>query len=221
MSNTVPKSIKIYHIVHIDNLRSIINGAGIIPQGAIFSDSIMQKFGIVNKTIGLNQIKKRRLEELTLSSYPDLHVGDCVPFYFCPRSVMLYMIHRADYSKLHYKDGQNSIIHLVADFKKARKVLKKAKLENVFTTSNAGAEGFRDYTKTVDLKRIDWDAVNANRWTNCKESKQAEFLVKYGFPWLLIEKIGVYSRKEYNLVKKILKDSPHKPEVEIKTDWYY
>lgn len=183
MSNTVPQSIKIYHIVHIDNLCSIINGAGMVPQGGMFSDSVMQEFGIANKTIGMNQIKKRRLEELTLSSYPALHVGDCVPFYFCPRSVMLYMIHRADHSNLHYREGQNPIIHLVADFKMVRKILKEVNWENVFTTSNAGAEGFKDYTKAADLKRIDWDAVNTTKWTNCKESKQAEFLVKYFFPW--------------------------------------
>ncbi|MFN8587276.1 MAG: DarT ssDNA thymidine ADP-ribosyltransferase family protein [Candidatus Eisenbacteria bacterium] len=40
---------------------------------------------------------KRRLEGLHLASYPDLFVGDCVPFYFCPRSVMLYLIYRGNH----------------------------------------------------------------------------------------------------------------------------
>ncbi|MBE7527723.1 MAG: DUF4433 domain-containing protein [Burkholderiales bacterium] len=35
---------------------------------------------------GVAQIKQRRLTSC-LNSYPDLRVGDCVPFYFCPRSV--------------------------------------------------------------------------------------------------------------------------------------
>ncbi|AWP22429.1 hypothetical protein C4901_02935 [Acidiferrobacter sp. SPIII_3] len=31
-------------------------------------------------------IKQRRLNELRLSSHPDLRLGNFVPFYFCPRS---------------------------------------------------------------------------------------------------------------------------------------
>ncbi|MBN1437860.1 MAG: DUF4433 domain-containing protein [Anaerolineales bacterium] len=30
----------------------------------------------------MSGVKRRRLEELRLSSHPDLFVGDCVPFYF-------------------------------------------------------------------------------------------------------------------------------------------
>ena len=39
--------------------------------------------------IGMNDIKRRRVMELRLRSHPDLFVGACVPFYRCPRSVML------------------------------------------------------------------------------------------------------------------------------------
>ncbi|WP_205620247.1 DarT ssDNA thymidine ADP-ribosyltransferase family protein [Salinivibrio socompensis] len=63
----------------------------------------------------MNTIKQRRLTELTLDSHPDLYVGQCVPFYFCPRSIMLYVIHRADSDELTYKGGQGPIIHLQAD----------------------------------------------------------------------------------------------------------
>ena len=63
----------------------------------------------------MNQIKERRLKELTLSSHPGLHVGDCVPFYFCPRSIMLYLIYRANHPELAYRGGQKPIVHLEAD----------------------------------------------------------------------------------------------------------
>ena len=33
--------------------------------------------------IGMDNIKQRR-RSLTLNSHPDLHVGECVPFYSCP-----------------------------------------------------------------------------------------------------------------------------------------
>ena len=84
----VPTEPKIYHIVHVDRLTSIIS------DGYLWSDAETRRRGVGRTGIGMDRIKKRRLEELTLSSHPDLFVGDCVPFYFCPRSVMLYLIFR-------------------------------------------------------------------------------------------------------------------------------
>ena len=56
--------------------------------------------------IGMNSIKQRRLNS-TLNSYPNLRIGDCVPFYFCPRSIMLYLIHQANHPELRYRGGQD------------------------------------------------------------------------------------------------------------------
>jgi hypothetical protein len=77
------QNLKIYHIVHIDKLQSIINSGGLL------SDSEVIREGLNGTNIGMNSIKQRRLTELRLDTYPDLFVGQCVPFYFCPRSVML------------------------------------------------------------------------------------------------------------------------------------
>ena len=86
MSANIPNPIKIYHIVHIDNLPSII------ADGCLFSDAEMRKRSKDVVIIGMNRIKERRLN-LPISSHPKLSVGDCVPFYFCPRSIMLYILH--------------------------------------------------------------------------------------------------------------------------------
>jgi hypothetical protein len=82
MSNTVPATPKIYHIVHIDKLPSII------ADGCLWSDAEISQRSAGGSTIGMAKIKERSLNK-ALTSYPDLHVGECVPFYFCPRSVML------------------------------------------------------------------------------------------------------------------------------------
>jgi len=42
-------------------------------------------------------------------------VGDCVPFYFCPRSVMLYLIYQGNHPDLQYHGGQDLVLHLEAD----------------------------------------------------------------------------------------------------------
>ena len=71
-----PVNLKIYHILHVDKLQSIINSDGLLSDGEVIRQ------GLGGTVIGMNSIKQRRLNELTLTTYPDLHVGECVPFYF-------------------------------------------------------------------------------------------------------------------------------------------
>ena len=84
----MPAQPKIYHICHVDRLPSIV------ASGGLLSDAAIQQQALPGTVIGMNNIKQRRLTELTLTSHPGLHVGACVPFYFCPRAVMLYLIYR-------------------------------------------------------------------------------------------------------------------------------
>ena len=72
----VPSEPKIYHIVHVDRLESIIN------DNFLWCDSEIVKRQYHGTIIGMNNIKQRRLTELTLSKYPDLYIGDCVLFIF-------------------------------------------------------------------------------------------------------------------------------------------
>lgn len=104
----VPPQPKIYHIAHVDRLPSIM------ADGFLWCDAEVVRRAPAGTTIGMNNIKQRRLHELRLSSHPDLHVGDCVPFYFCPRSVMLFLIHRRN-QELAYTGGQEPILHFEAD----------------------------------------------------------------------------------------------------------
>ncbi len=103
-----PAEPKIYHIVHVDRLASII------VDGALLSDATLQERPRTGTTIGMSTIKRRRLTN-PVKCQPGLNVGDCVPFYFCPRSVMLYLIHKANHDELDYRGGQVPIVHLEAD----------------------------------------------------------------------------------------------------------
>jgi hypothetical protein len=85
-----PTHPKIYHIVHIDKL------PWIIAARCLWSDAIMAERNAAGTVIGMSTIKDRRLR-LPVAPHPGLHVGDFVPFYFCPRSVMLYVIHMANH----------------------------------------------------------------------------------------------------------------------------
>ena len=158
---------------------------------------------------------------MALSSHPGLHVGECVPFYFCPRSVMLYVIARANSPEMSYRGGQEPIIHLEADLSQtvARAVSNERRW--AFTTSNAASSYFDDFSDLDNLDKLDWDAIQANQWSGRQERKQAEFLVEFSFPWSLISRIGVYSHEVGNTVLEVMRASDHRPPVEINRGWYY
>jgi ssDNA thymidine ADP-ribosyltransferase, DarT len=135
----LPANPKIYHILHVDRLHSVI------ADGFLYSDAIMSQRSLGGTTIGMSDIKQRRLTELTLASHPDLRVGECVPFYYCPRSIMLYKIHKGNDPDLSYKDGQQPILHLELDL---HSIVDWAAGENrrwAITKSNAGSYYFEDF----------------------------------------------------------------------------
>lgn len=211
----VPPQPKIYHIVHADRLASIV------ADGCLWCDSEVVRRAPPRTTIGMNGIKSRRLNELRLTSHPDLYVGACVPFYFCPRSVMLYLIHQANHPELTYRGGQAPVLHLEADLHSTVAWVQSQGARWAFTLSNAGSYFFEDRCDLRALSEIDWNAVQARDWRQCKEGKQAEFLVEHHFPWALIERIGVLNRAIYQQVVHALPKQGHRPVVEIRTDWYY
>jgi hypothetical protein len=213
MNQPLP-GIQLYHIIHVDRLPSILQYNG------LWCDAEIVKFPPLGTTIGMNKIKQRRLTKITLSSYPDLFVGSCVPFYFCPRSIMLYVIHKQNI-ELAYKGGQGPIIHLVADLHETVSWANTNNQRWVFTDYNAGSSYFSDYNDLNKLSLLNWNAINSTSWMACKDAKQAEFLLERFFPWCLIREIGVISSKMENEVKKALQNASHKPVIKIVPEWYY
>jgi len=207
---------KIFHIVHIDNLPSII------ADGYLLSDVEMRKCPKGGVTIGMEKIKERRLS-LKLSSHSELRVGECVPFYFCPRSIMLYLLYKSNSPDIEYRGGQEPIIHLVSDLNKSVEWAEQSGQRWAFTTSNAGARYFEDYADLNDLNKVDWAAVGAMNWSNhgIRENKQAEFLMEGRFPWALIDEIGVYSQRQYEEVSDIVGSKNDGLRIRIRKLWYY
>ena len=210
----VPAIPKIYHIVHVDRLPSII------ADGYLWSDREARERGVNGTEIGMSNIKERRLGN-ELESHPGLHVGDCVPFYFSPRSVMLYVINMSNHPQLEYRGGQEPIIHLEADLRETVARADANQRRWVFTSSNAGSGYSEDYSDLSQLKVLDWDAIRSKYWQECREEKQAEFLVEDSFPWDLVSRIGVCSRQIRDRVLSTIQPHSHRPSVAIKPGWYY
>jgi len=206
---------KIFHITHVDNHPAIL------ADGCLWSDAEILQRSKAPTDIGFDTIKKRRLEELPVNCHPQTFVGQHVPFYFCPRSPMLYVIHKRN-SELTYKGGQDRIVHLVSRIGIA--VRAAGQRPWAFTDGNAGARYARfsnDLTQFYEF--VDKNALQASYWSEptIKERKQAEFLVFESFPWNGFIAIGAINKKIAQEVEQHLSTDEHCPKVLVRPQWYY
>ena len=129
---TPPRRPSIFHITHVRNLASIV------ADGELRSDAVMIRGGGPKASIGMSKIKERRLS-LDVTCHLGDKVGEYVPFYFCPRSTMLYVIYRQNHPDLAYKDGQGPVVHLEADLHEVVEWADGVNRRWAFSLSNAGA----------------------------------------------------------------------------------
>ena len=215
MSALIPTEPKIYHIVHVDRLPSIIES------GFLLSDVGTEAEQFQGTTIGMSEIKERR-RRLGVKSHQGLMVGNCVPFYFCPRSVMLYVIARGNHDGLSYRGGEGPILHLEADLHRSAAWADHNRQRWAFTTGNAGSFHFSDFASLEELDHVNWDAVEErDNWSRLKDEKQAEWLIEERFPWELVERVGCRSAAIARRVATALGGERRRPSVLIRRDWYY
>jgi hypothetical protein len=204
----------VYHITHLRNLPSIFaNG--------LVCDSAATSLGLTAVDIGYTQIKGRRaLRTVPVAAGGNLN--DYVPFYFGPRSPMLYTIARGNVPQ--YQDGQDRIVHLVLDANAAA----AAGLAYAYTDGHAVmaiSEFFTDLNEVMD--HVDFNLMRATFWNDTderpdrKRRRQAEFLVHGQVPWALIESIGVMSEAIRVQVLEMMQVCDHRPPVDVRREWYY
>ncbi|MEL4248437.1 type II toxin-antitoxin system toxin DNA ADP-ribosyl transferase DarT [Shewanella xiamenensis] len=201
-------TVKVSHITHIDNLISILN------QGCLWSDYKCIELGLVNQNIGYSHIKQRRLVR-PVNVAAGGTIGQYVPFNFCPRSVMLFVIHKGHDD---YQGGQERVLHLISDID----TIRLTNDDCFFTDIHADldyAEQIDDFTRIneLDLERI----INERYWSDFKEEKQAEFLAFESVAWHTIRQIGVKAQAVAEEVSVLLQAVQHKPEVIVRPQWYY
>lgn len=211
-----PAQPMIYHITHVNNLRSIVT------TGKLLSDTQIISLGGPSASIGMSEIKQRRLT-LPVKCHPGTFVGEYVPFYFCPRSVMLYVINRANHPELQFQGGQDDIVHIEANLYSVVDWANSINRPWAISLSNAGAYYTEFYSCSEDLSKLDWAAIANTDFRNSdvKESKQAEFLVYESLPWSLVNRIGVKSKRVQSIASKAISLASHIPPIVIKNDWYF
>jgi ssDNA thymidine ADP-ribosyltransferase, DarT len=207
-------TLNIYHITHIDNLDSIIESGGLFAKR---KSQLQQK---KYKSIAYENLQDRRAQTpVPCAKGGTLH--NYVPFYFAPRSPMLYTISKGNVQG--YNEGQTPVIYLVVDAEK----IEENNFSFAFTDGHPIMEYSDFFNDFSDLEKIDWDLMEDKYWSDTKDDpdrkrrRQAEFLVYDWCPWKFVEEIGVIDHSMKLKVTQILKNLDDPPPVRIWPNWYY
>jgi len=201
------KDTRIYHITDIDNLANILAADGLL------SDAQMIKQA-EHTVIGHNHIKQRRLEQITVP-HSGRFVGDYVPFYYCPRSVMLYSINEGCTGR--EKGCQKTVLHLVSTIEHAMSETD----DWAISDGNAGAFYTSYFHDLAALDDLNWKSIKEKCWQNVKDEKASEFLVPDRFSWSNIIGIACYDEGTAARVRVILRQHQYQPVVKVLREWYY
>lgn len=200
----MPSPIYIYHFTHIDNLPSIVEN-GLIADTRLSNDSYVNS--------GNNEIKERRKNRTIKFGGV---VADYVPFYFAPRSPMMYT------QQINNKIVEQQIIYLIAE------VLHIINAYKWCCSDINAAKAMASFYETIeDLKKnISWDIMKSVMWNNTdqfpdrQDRRMAEFLVHDHVNWDDFWGIGVYDNNTRQKVTEIIKSTVAKPIIVV-PDWYF
>lgn len=204
----------IYHITHLGNL------PGILASGGLYCDRAVAAMGGGVTSLAHSHIKARRARTMVPKGARGT-LADYVPFYFGPRSPMLYAIHRGGVDG--YNGGQEPVLHLVAQAEQ----IANAGLTFTFTDGHAVMLLSEFYDDLADIHHVNLPLMQARYWFDTdaqpdrKRRRQAEFLVHEFLPWTFIEEIGVKTTKIKTAVEACLQHTDHAPPVIVRAGWYY
>lgn len=200
----------VYHITHVSNLTSIVG------MGRLVCDAERIRQNLTTTSVGYAHIKQRRLRRVVKVAAGG-RLGDYVPFNFCPRSVMLYVLSRGHEG---YGEGQQPIVHLVSSVN----AIVGSGRPVAFTDRHADLAYARQFDDLGRLDQVHWHVMRRRQWggdPDLKERRQAEFLVHEWCPWSAISEVGVMDAAGAQQAAAALAGYPHAPAIVVHRDWYY
>jgi hypothetical protein len=213
MALPAPIDRTILHFTHLSNLPIVLD------RGSLLADAIVGTH--LKCEVGDRGIKANR-RELAVTHGPGGHPCDYVPFYFAPRSPMLYKI--AVGGVPHYQDGQDPLVYLCTTIG----TVVRAGRPWVFSNGNCGAHltEYSDDLGQLD-SMVDWPLQSETIWRSTAEDptratrRAAEFLVHERLPWAHVNHLVVRTPAMAEAVKEILARTSQRQAVFVRPDWYY
>jgi ssDNA thymidine ADP-ribosyltransferase, DarT len=163
---------------------------------------------------------ERKKIRITLAPYGC--VADYVPFYFAPRSPMLFKLAKGGVPT--YTDGQDPLIYLVSTVE----AVVKAGLPYLFSDGNCAAavtQVFGDLTLLESM--VDWAVMRARMWNDTAEDpdrmrrRMAEFLVHERVPLRCMAGFAVLTEQMRERVDETLTAHGVTLPVRVRPSWYY
>jgi hypothetical protein len=205
----------ILHFTHVSNL------PGILASGGLIADSQVERgSGLLVEAADLDIKSSRRTAPVGLPPYGC--VADYVPFYFAPRSPMLFKLARGGVPT--YTGGQDPLIYLVS----AVETVVGAGLQWLFSDGNCAAAVSQVFNDLSVLDTVvDWQVMDMTIWKNTAHDpdrmrrRMAEFLVHGRVPMTCMIGIAVRSESVKGQVRDVL--AAHSPElpVLVRPNWYF
>lgn len=220
-----PNPVRLFHITAIANL------PGILAAGSLLAKNQTIAAGIQYQNIAYQGAQTNRSQK-PAPNPPGGTLHDYVPFYFAPRSPMLYTINRGNVPGCQWR--QADIVHLETTVD----LVLQTGSPFVFYDRNATLAFSQAFTDLAHLSRVAWDLLTepptldgfcrfwnnipANaRYADRMERRQAEFMVKDRVPLQHLLKVGVISETQAATVRALcLREGVTLP-VEVKPDWYF
>lgn len=207
----------VFHFTHVDHLPTVITHG-------LLSDSAAQARGVLTTEVGNHAIKDQRRQR-AVSLPPAGAVADYVPFYFAPRSPMMFSISQGNVST--YQGGTARLVYLVSTLEH----LHQLGHGPVLTDRNAALH-YAEYrafdpADPVGDDFIDWTLMLNKYWNNTadepqrRERRMAEALVHKRVTWDAITMIGTQSDIVATEVRATIGAAGLRIPVDVRPDWYF
>ena len=203
--------IPVFHFTHLRNLPSVISRG-------LQSDAACRRDALTQVEIGAHDIRERRLRLAVGDVGPGGYVGDYVPWYFGPRSPMMFTLNRNNYE---YRDGFDEVVYLVSS------VSRIISLGGSWVASDRNAAlAIAEFVDDHSLlqEHVSWEIIRARYWRDFADGadlRAAEFLVYESVPWEGVEFIVTKTDETRVKVEGLLLGLDHAPQVHVRSQWYF
>lgn len=204
----------ILHFTHESNLLRIFD------QGCLLCDRLCRSYGSSVRSIAYDSIKRKRAQTI-VEVPPGGTLDDYVPFYFGPRSPMMYTYRNGNVTGR--AEDLSELVYLVSE---AEKVASQG-MPYAFTDGHPIVEPRSFFNNLDNLGEVDLDLMrerwwyDTNEYPDRKRRRQAEFLVWERMPLELISYFATKTESKRAEVEGLLRSKGLQTPCRAYRNWYY